>query len=357
MCYIYLFSEGLKGTPTVQHTLAVIILSLLLLLFLAGASTPIWIRSEKTHAFLAKIFVWFVPAGCIVFGGVIIWIGLNDYFSGKTESHWTVITAVLAVILLCTGSNILYEFSVKRRMEQIEMQRLRQRYPDSPWKWNKRWRNNRIVYSDTGEMIVSCLVTVIIISGMALSYLTKREEILRYFHENRIDSLIILYLLVMGAVCSIRYSVTAVIRWREFRRSLFIMSTFPGIIGGKLEGEIQTRSRHFPCSGFYLKLSCIEMDITFRTSFQHIAEKVLWESEKNISIEDIRMGPYGLAFPVSFFIPVNLEESDTSSRDRRIHWVLTATGTGSDCCFTAVFKIPVFRVSGNNVTAINRILG
>ncbi len=337
-----------KRTHTVQHTLAVGILSLLLLLFLVGASSPLWVRNEQTRAFLARIFVWFVPSGCIVFGGVIIWTGLSDYFRGSAESHWTVITAILAVVLICTGSNILYEFSVKWRMEQIEIQRLQQRHPSSPWKWSRRWRTNRIEYSDKSEMIFSCLVTAVIISGMAIGYATKKEEILRGFQENRLDSLIIFYLLVIGAIFSLRHSVDAANRWKLFRRSSFIMATFPGTIGGTVEGEIQTRSRHVPCNGFDLKLSCMEIDISFRSSFHNIREQVLWESKKTVRIEEIRMGPDGIAFPVSFIIPDSTEESDTSSRNRRIHWVLTADGIGRDCFYTASFRIPVFRNSGIN---------
>ena len=328
-----------------QHTLAIIILSFLLLLFLAGASSPLWIRKEQTHEFLARIFLWFVPAGCIVFGGVIIWTGLNDYFSGATESHWTIINAVLAVVLVFAGSNILYEFSIKRRMEVLEIQKLRHRYPESPWKWSRRWRSNTIEYSDKGEMIFSYLITAILIMGMALSYLIRKEEILKSFEKNRMDSLIVLYMLVIGAFFAVRYAVTSTIRWRKFKRSSFIMSTFPGVIGGKLEGEIQTRSRHVPCDGFDLKLSCIEMDITFQKSFHSIAETVLWESGKKIRIESMRMEPGGISFPVSFNIPATTEETDTLSRERRVYWLLTAHGSGDDHGLTAAFKVPVFKVT------------
>lgn len=325
------------------------ILSFLLLLFLAGASSPLWVRKEQTREFLAKSFVWFVPAGCIVFGGVIIWTGLHDYFSGSAESQWTIINAVLAVALVGAGSTIIYEFSIKRRMELLEMQRLRQQYPDSPWKWSMRWRSNTIEYSDKGEMIVSYLITAIMITGVALSYFLRKEEILKSFQENRLDSLVTLFMLVIGTLFAVRFAVIATTRWRKFKRSSLIMTTFPGVIGGNLEGEIQTRSRHVPCDGFDLRLSCIEMDITFRKSFHSITEKVLWEAKQNVSIENVRMGTYGIAFPVSFSIPANTEESDTSSSDRRVHWVLTANGTSNDCCFTAVFKVPIFRISkGSN---------
>lgn len=327
-----------------QHTLAAIVLSFLLLLFLAGASSPLWIRNDKTREFLSRIFVWIVPAGCIIFGGVIIWTGLNDYFSGATESRWTVMSAALAVVLVLAGSNIVYEFSIKQRLELNEMQKLRQLYPDSPWKWSRRWRNNTVDYSDRSEMIVSYLIASIVICGIALSYFIRKEEIFKSFQDNRLDSLIVFYMLLIGALFAVRYAVASTVRWRKFKRAAFIMSTFPGVIGGRLEGEIHTRSRHVPCDGFDLKLACIEMDITFRKSFQSIAETILWESKKNVRIEDIRMGPFGISFPASFVIPNNTEETDTASRHRRIHWVLTVNGTGNDCGFTAVFKVPVFRL-------------
>ena len=335
-----------------QHTLGVIILCFLLLLFLAGAFSPLWVRKEQTREFLARIFVWFVLTGGIVFGGVIIWNGLSDYFSGSTESQWKIMLAVFAFILIGAGSNVLYELSIKRHMELIETKKLRQQYPHSPWKWNKRWRSNRIEYSDKSELIFSYLITAIIIS-LVLIFVLRTEQILKSFQENRLDSLVFLYVLVIGVLFAVRFAVTSTIRWWKFKRASFVMSTFPGVIGGKLEGEIQTRSRHVPCNGFDLKLSCIEMDITFRKSLQSITETVLWESGKNVRIENVRMGPFGIAFPVSFIIPANKEETDTASRDRRVHWVLTANGTGNDCCFTAIFKVPVFRVTEDNAF-INR---
>jgi ABC-type multidrug transport system fused ATPase/permease subunit len=316
-----------------------------LLLFLAGASSPLWIRKERTREFLARIFLWFVLAGCIVFGGIIIWTGLHDYFSGSTESQWKIMLAVFAVILVGAGSNILYEFFIKRRMELLEMQRLRQRYPESPWKWSRRWRSNTIEYSDKSEMIFSYLITSLMLTGMTLGYFMRKEEILKSFEENRTDSLVILSMLVIGTLFVVRHAVTSTIRWRKFRRSSFVMTTFPGVVGGKLEGEIQTRSKHVPCHGFDLKLSCIEMDITFRKSFHSIEETVLWESEKKVRVESMRMGPGGISFPVSFTIPATTEETDTLSHERRVYWLLTAQCSGDEHGLTVAFKVPVFRVT------------
>jgi hypothetical protein len=229
-------------------------------------------------------------------------------------------------------------------MERLQTEKLRQRYPNSPWRWSKRWRSNTIEYSDNAEIAFSYLILAIMIAGIALGVFLNREGILKHFHENRMDSLVVLYILVMGVLLSVRFAVNSTQRWRKFKRSSFVMSTFPGVIGGKLEGEIQTRCRRVPCNGFDLKLSCVEMDISFRKSLHAIAETVLWESKKRVQIHDIRMGPCGIAFPVSFNIPENTEETDILSRDRRIQWVLKADGTGDEHCLSAVFKVPVFRV-------------
>lgn len=316
-----------------------------LVLFLAGFFSSLWIRKEHTRIFLAKIFLWFVLCGGIVFSTIVIWTGLRDYLSGKAESQVLIMLTVSVVILVGAGGSLLYEIFIKRRIELIEIKKLRQRYPASPWKWSKRWRSNTMEYSDKGEMIFSYLITAIIVTGMALSFFMRKEEILRSFHENKTDSLVILYILVMGLLCSVRFAVNSTIRWRNLKRSSFVMSTVPGIIGGKLEGEILTRSRHVPCDGFDLKLSCIEMDITFQESIHGITETVLWESRKKVRVEDIRMGPYGISFPVSFTIPASAEETDTVSRDRRISWVLAAHCAGEEKGLTVVFKVPVFRVT------------
>jgi hypothetical protein len=336
--------------------LSVFMLSFLLFLFFAGALSPLWIRKEQTRVFYARIFKWFTLGGGIVLVSIVIWTGLSDYLIGRTESRMLVTLAVFfPIIVVGACSNMLYELSIKRHMEQLETKKFRQLHPDSPWKWSKRWRSNRIEYSDKGEIIFSYLTTAIVITGIALGFFLDMEGILKRFQENRMDSLVILYILVMGVLFSVRFAVSATNRWRKFKRSSFVMSTFPGVIGGKLEGEIQTRCRRVPCSGFDLKLSCVEMDISFRKSIHSITETVLWESEKKVQIDNIRMGPCGISFPVSFTIPVNAEETDTVSRDRRIHWVLTAHGTGDEHCLSAVFKVPVFRVRlehpDNNLTS------
>jgi len=331
-------------------------LSFLLFLLFAGALSPLWIRKEQTRVSYARIFKWCALGGGIVLVSVVIWTGLSDYLIDRTESRTLVTLAVFfSVILIGAGSNMLYELSIKRHIERLEIKKLRQRYPASPWKWSKRWRSNRIEYSDKAEIIFSYLTTAIIIAGIALSFFLDKEGILKRFQENRMDSLVILYILVMAALFSVRFAVSSTHRWRKFKRSSFVMSTFPGVIGGKLEGEIQTRCRRVPCSGFDLQLSCIEMDISFRKSIHSITETVLWEAKKKVQIDNIRMGPYGISFPVSFNIPANTEETDTVSRDRRVHWVLKAHGTGDEHCISAVFKVPVFRVRlehlDNNLTS------
>jgi hypothetical protein len=319
-------------------------LSFLLFLLFAGAFSPLLLRKEQTRVFHARTFKWFTLCSGIVLVSVVMWTGLSDSFTSRTESRMLFTLAVfLSIILVGAGSTMLYELSIKRHMERLQTKKLRQRYPDSPWKWSGRWRSNRIEYSDKAQIISSYLTTAIIITGIAVGFSLNREGILKYFQENRMDSLVILYILVMGVLFSVRFAVSSTNRWRKFKRASFVMSSFPGIIGGKLEGEVQTRCRRVPCDGFDLKLSCIEMDISFRKSIHNIAETVLWESKKKVHIHNIRMGPCGISFPVSFHIPENTEETDTVSRDRRIHWVLTAHGAGDEDCLSAVFKVPVFR--------------
>jgi len=327
----------------VLHVFWVFILSFLLFLLFGGALSPLWIRKEQTRAFHARLFKWFILGGGIVLAGVVIWTVLSDFLIGRTESRTLVTLALfLSIVLVGAGGNLLYELSIKRQMEQIQTKKLRQRYPDSPWRWSKRWRSNRIEYSDKAEIIFSYLTAAIIITGIALGFFLNTEGILKRFQENRMDGLVILYVLGMGVFFSVRFAVSSTNKWRKFKRSSFVMSTFPGVIGGRLEGEIQTRCRRVPCSGFDLKLSCVEMDISFRKSIHSVAETVLWESKKKVQIDDIRMGPCGISFPVSFNIPENTEETDTVSRDRRIHWILKADGAGDDHCLSAVFKVPVF---------------
>ncbi|MBS1234748.1 MAG: hypothetical protein H6R43_464, partial [Nitrospirae bacterium] len=153
-----------------QHTLAVIVLSFILFLFIAGTLSPLWIRKEQARVFYARIFIWFTLGSGVVLVSIIIWAGLSNYLSGRAESRTLVTLAVFTIIVICSVSYLLYELPFKRHMERLETEKLIQLYPDSPWKWSKRWGSNRIEYSDKGEIIFSYLLTAIIITGIVLSF-------------------------------------------------------------------------------------------------------------------------------------------------------------------------------------------
>ena len=339
------FLEQEERIPAVQSILVVIMLSFLLFLLFAGVLSPLVIRKEKSSILSSRIFMCLILGSGIVLVGISVWTGLSDSQSERTYSPPLFALLVLTVMVVGASGTMLYELSLKRHMEQIETNKLRQLYPESPWRWSKRWQSNRIEYSDKGEMIFSYFLAATIIAVIPLSFLLNPEAALRRFYENRMDSLVILSMLVLAVIFSVRFAVNATYAWRKFKRSTFIMSTFPAVIGGTLEGEIQTMCNLVPYEGFDLKLSCVEVDITFQQSFHSITETVLWESQKKVRIEDIRMGPRGISFPVSFTIPLNTDETDTTSRDRRIHWILTAHGACEKHCISAVFKVPVFRVN------------
>ncbi len=299
--------------------------------------------ARLTRLFFGRKILWFMVSGGFILAGTAVAFGFRAWLAGA-EMRALVIFGVIAFIFLGAGGDILYELFLKRRLEVIEAAKLKQMFPDAPWKWDKRWEKGRLVYSDKSEMIFSWVVAGVLNLGMLIAYFILRDWVSEELHEDIWGGLCIIYAFVMMGLFALRYAINCTIKWRAFGTATFEMKTVPGIIGGRLEGMLHTHCRKVPAGGFDLRLSCVEMDVTFRDSPSEILETVLWEAEKKIRIDSVQMGPHGICFPVLFVIPAVAKETDTTSRERRVHWILNVTGCDPDHLLQALFRVPVFRL-------------
>jgi hypothetical protein len=129
-------------------------------------------------------------------------------------------------------------------------------------------------------------------------------------------------------------------------KSIFEMTTYPGIIGGELAGRVQTHMKNIPGKGFDLELQCRLIDLTSQSGSQlrNIDTTVsIWEGNKKVRLEEVSLGPEGVSFPVSFSIPADALESDAWSWDKRVVWTLSAFSSLGGAEYLSQFIVPVFK--------------
>lgn len=320
-------------------------MSLGFLVFLVGIlAIVVWYAWTRQRQFsYDRRLRWLVYGSGLTLYLAALLSSLRAYLAGQSDSISLVMVAVIGFVIAGAVSGNLYELVLKQRMERIELERLKRRFPDSPWRWDRRWQGKGIVYSNKGDVILGAILAGLINGGLILFYVARQDEIRERLSEDPWGNLCIYYVFLMAGLFAFRFAANAVMKWQKYGISLFEMTTAPGMIGGTLEGVIQTRFKQVPQEGFDLRLSCIEQDVSFRTASNWIPETVLWEAEKKVRIDYIRMGRRGISFPVCFTIPACAEETDCWSRSRRIAWVLRVSASVDSQSFAAVFRVPVFR--------------
>jgi hypothetical protein len=193
-------------------------------------------------------------------------------------------------------------------------------HPESPWLWEKYWKDGILYYSPSGgEHAWSESSYVIAPWGFGLfasACLCDRGG---------------LWTMGVPVVLALSWLV-ARRRKRWFRHhcreneAVFTLDSLPGFLGGPLVGTIHTAAHHDSPAGFQLTLRC------------YCGSTTAWADEQRI--------PHGIphdyctvAIPVLFALPLNAPESG----DWQSCWELAAHALAPESTFHASFEVPVFR--------------
>ncbi len=98
----------------------------------------------------------------------------------------------------------------------------------------------------------------------------------------------------------------------RFRRSVFVMASVPGVVGGRLEGVIELPVHLEPESRVRLGLTCWRRSLSLKFS-----PHVVWDAA---TVETAVSGGPPARVPVAFEIPFECAASDVSSARGGIFW-------------------------------------
>jgi hypothetical protein len=237
---------------------------------------------------------------------------------------------------------LFYASRAKKRIDAIKAA-----HPMEPWLWKDQWAGGCIRSSTKSTMVTACVFALFWnLISMTVCALVIPAELKKGNHK----ALFALIFPAVGIVLLV-WAAREIIRWKKFGESVFKMLSVPGVVGGQLNGAIQTSVKIRPEDGFHLKLRCINRVTTSSGNSSSTTENILWEDEKTMARELLADDPRRTGIPVFFQIPADCRESDDANSHSRIIWRLEASARVPGVDYLAQFEVPVFRSAESVATA------
>jgi hypothetical protein len=207
----------------------------------------------------------------------------------------------------------------------------------SPWLWREDWAQGRANSSTPSTMLQAWIFAVVwnLISAPILYFVPKTIA------QKPMAAIGLLFPIV-GIGLLIR-AIRETFRRFEFGVTWFEMASCPVVIGREFRGNIHARFPHGADHGIRLKLSCVNRVVTGSGKTQTVNERILWREEKNVSSGELCPGPLGSLIPVSFRVPWNALQSDSTNSRSSILWLLEADADVPGVDYKDIFELPVFR--------------
>ena len=226
---------------------------------------------------------------------------------------------------------------LKKQQAQVDVAAQKRREDPAPWLQRADWAKREIAAKEISPPFVFFIAAVILVFIALWQF--KR------FHTSDRDPLVMKLFaalffgipFVMAAVMA-ALGVRAVARHKKFGKSLFKLRSATGVIGGKLEGNIQGESQIELPGDFKVQLACYQQT----GGGDNAKVKKLWDASQPVRVP----GGTGIfVIPVSIAIPATCEESSDADPSNLIFWRLEATAKVPGVNFLARFEVPVFRTA------------
>jgi len=280
-------------------------------------------------------------SGCLtIFGGIFALAGGAAIYSvlqsNETGAEWFVGLGVGA-LFVAVGLGIIVFSRWAMRVHAAE-ERLEARYPDEPWRWRKEWTDGRIPSGSKTELIFAWVFAIFWNAVSSPALILGWEELLR--KERMVLALAALFPLVgLGLLW---WAVKCSLRHAKFGTSELRLRSTPGVIGGRLEGDVYCSVSRIPRTGVEVALTCVRKI----PSSDSTRERLVWEAEKTVPAGSIGRDSRGMRIPVEFVIPSDREASKRSiGNETGVEWRLNVHAEVDGIDFAAQFEVPVFRTS------------
>ncbi len=301
-------------------------------------------RSSKPGDGFAAAFLILFGLPFAGFGVAALIKGVRSVFAGDVMNG--VVLSIFGLIFGGIGfglwAGLLFASKARKRTDAIKAA-----HPLEPWLWKDQWAGGCIRSSSKATMVTACIVALF---WNSISFTVAAMAIPAELKKGNHKVLLVLLFPVVGVGLMV-WAAREIIRWKKFGESIFKMLSVPGVLGGQLNGAIQTPVKIRPGNGFHLKLRCINRITTGSGKDSSTTEHLLWEDEKTMLKELLADDPLRSGIPVFFQIPADCRESDDTDSRNRVLWRLEARASVPGVDYFSQFEVPVFRWAGNDAPA------
>jgi hypothetical protein len=151
----------------------------------------------------------------------------------------------------------------------------------------------------------------------------------------------------IGVLLLIR-AIRVSLEFRKYGVSNFVMSSVPGVVGGKLQGSIYAAFDPRLERSAKVKLTCIHRTVTGTGKNRSVNEMIQWQEERDLGPAEITPGPTGCIIPISFHIPHDAAQTDIRNMDDAIQWKLDVRADVPGLDYKAQFDVPVFQTKDSS---------
>jgi hypothetical protein len=283
------------------------------------------------------------PSGCYVtIGGFLLALGIGVTLSsvsrliaGNTETAFNL--GVFAAMLALPGALLVVGVRVEARREGPLRAALARNDPE-PWRYDAQWADGKARHRGHKEASVVYFMALVwnaIWWPAALVVLTTDDNPTRFF---------ILLPAGMGVIGQL-WAFRSLRERRTFGETVFTMETFPGTVGGRLSGVVQTHITPAMAQGvsFTATLRCVHRIFRLGGQSSYYESRLLWQTSTAVPLR-VTSGAGGetVALRIDLQIPTDLQSTTLENPRNCIVWFLDIAGDTSGTPFAAEMEVPVY---------------
>ena len=283
------------------------------------------------------------PYGCYAtIGGFLLTMGIGATLSavsrliaGDTENALGFGT--LAAMLTLPGAWLVVGGRIEARREGPLRDALARNDPE-PWRYAAQWADGQARHqANKGALgvYIFALVWNAIWWPAALAIVSTGEDPARF-----------IFLLPPGfGVLLVLRALRSMRERRTFGETVFTMETFPGTVGGRLTGVVQTRITPAMAHGVFFTATLRCARRTFRTSRNGPSHDIepLWETSAKVPARVVRNARgETVALRIDMPIPPDVRPTTLNDASDCIVWFLHTAGDTSGTPFAAEMEVPIF---------------
>jgi hypothetical protein len=288
-------------------------------------------------------FVFFIAFGSLFAAAGLGVLGFRlPGALARGEAEPTTAASVVGGVFTFVGAGIIWLGFYSRRTAKQRADRV-ERYPNSPWLWNPEWAQ-REIKGNTAPVVIFLWVFAGIWNAIAWPIVPQlMDQIGRGHHGAAIG----LMFPAIGAALVVA-ALHATLRARRFGRSVFVLDSLPGVIGGELVGTVRISKTLPETSGLRVRLVCVNCVTRGSGKNSSTSEHVLYEDKQEIASHAVRPGPRGSEIPLQFQIPFENPDSDDTNPRSTIGWRIELHGDFAGIDYATQFEIPVFKTAASS---------